>query len=353
MSVGYRSVTWSRFKVIYDLLLLAGVCLYLWVFFSLAPQFWEDEAINGPVIRMRAFGSCAFLMLTLILCMGPLARLDSRFLPLVFNRRHFGVFTFVVALFHVKAVLDWYYSFGPSQPLDALAVTLTSGWNSFIGFPFEVLGALALLQLALMAATSHDFWLKFLGPPLWKNLHMGIYVAYGLLVMHIGLGFLQSNPHSLFIGLLFVAVVAVVGLHLLAGYREYQRDAAPNAAGEDSWVKVGSPAEIPDQRAQIVVLADGSRVAVFRYGNQVSAVSNVCAHQNGPLGEGRMIDGCITCPWHGFQYLPHNGCSPPPFNEKVPTYQLRLDGDTLWLNPVALPAGTAVEPVTLEVSHAI
>ena len=42
---------------------------------------------------MRAFGSCAFLMLTLILCIGPLARLDARFLPLLYNRRHFGVLT--------------------------------------------------------------------------------------------------------------------------------------------------------------------------------------------------------------------------------------------------------------------
>ena len=25
------------------------------------------------------------------------------------------------------------------------------------------------------------------------------------------------------------------------------------------------------------------------------------------------MDGCITCPWHGYQYLPHNGQSPPPF----------------------------------------
>jgi nitrite reductase/ring-hydroxylating ferredoxin subunit len=29
--------------------------------------------------------------------------------------------------------------------------------------------------------------------------------------------------------------------------------------------------------------------------------------QNGPLGEGRIVDGCITCPWHGYQYRPDTG----------------------------------------------
>ena len=29
----------------------------------------------------------------------------------------------------------------------------------------------------------------------------------------------------------------------------------------------------------------------------------------GPLGEGKIVDGCITCPWHGFQYRPQDGCT--------------------------------------------
>ena len=70
----------------------------------------------------------------------------------------------------------------------------------------------------------------------------------------------------------------------------------------------------------------------------------MCKHQGGPLGEGKIIDGCITCPWHGYQYLPHNGQSPPPFTEKVSTYQLKLEGDTIYINPKAFEEGTEVEP---------
>ena len=52
------------------------------------------------------------------------------------------------------------------------------------------------------------------------------------------------------------------------------------------------------------------------------------------------MDGCITCPWHGYQYLPHNGQSPPPFKEKVSTYDVQLEDTKVWINPKAYPEGT-------------
>jgi len=58
------------------------------------------------------------------------------------------------------------------------------------------------------------------------------------------------------------------------------------------------------------------------------------------LGEGKILDGCITCPWHGYQYLPHNGQSPPPFKERVSTYDVRIEGSKVWLNPTPYAEGT-------------
>ena len=95
----------------------------------------------------------------------------------------------------------------------------------------------------------------------------------------------------------------------------------------------------------VVPLAGAERVAVFRHDGRLSAVSNLCAHQNGPLGEGRIVDGCITCPWHGFQYRPEDGCAPPPFTEKLATYRVRLNGRRILLDPRPNPPGTHVEPV--------
>ena len=64
----------------------------------------------------------------------------------------------------------------------------------------------------------------------------------------------------------------------------------------------------------------------------------------GPLGEGKVIDGCITCPWHGYQYLPENGQSPPPFNEQLATYHTKIIDGFIWVDPRPESEGTSVTP---------
>ena len=118
-------------------------------------------------------------------------------------------------------------------------------------------------------------------------------------------------------------------------------------AGNDGFVEACRVGEIRDGRARIVTVG-GERVAIFRYDGKLSAVSNVCQHQNGPLGEGRILDGCITCPWHGFQYRPADGASPAPFTERVSTFRLCLvDGDRIFVDPRPLPPGTHVDPLVI------
>ena len=80
---------------------------------------------------------------------------------------------------------------------------------------------------------------------------------------------------------------------------------------------------------------------------RLSAISNACAHQNGPLGEGRVTDCLVTCPWHGFQYDVRSGRSPAPFTEKVPTYRLRIENGVVEVHPDANPPGTYVDPLPL------
>ena len=78
---------------------------------------------------------------------------------------------------------------------------------------------------------------------------------------------------------------------------------------------------------------------------QLSAIANACAHQNGPLGEGKIIDCLVTCPWHGFQYDVRSGRSPAPFTEQVPTYNLRRIGDLVEVQTAPNPPGTPTTPV--------
>ncbi len=346
MSVKYVSVQWNRNKWLYDAVLVALVGAYLWIFLRVAPGFLDHtKPTDGAIWNARAFGTCAFLMMTAILCIGPLARLDRRFLPLLYNRRHFGVITCVVALSHAGFVLDWYFNFSPNSKF-AAALFSNTAYGQFLGFPFEALGIFALLCLLILAVTSHDFWLSFLTPRVWKSLHYLLYPAYAALVGHVGLGALQDQQNTTFTIVVVVSVTLMVVLHRMAAQKE-RREGDPLATAEAGWETVCDVAEIEEGRARIARLSNGERVAVFRREGKLSAIANACAHQNGPLGEGRVVFGCVTCPWHGFQYRLADGCSPEPFTEKVPTYRLRLEDGRVQVDPDVNPPGTYVEPVAI------
>jgi nitrite reductase/ring-hydroxylating ferredoxin subunit/DMSO/TMAO reductase YedYZ heme-binding membrane subunit len=362
MSNAYRMVQWNHHKRIYDACVIGAIVLFVGAFVGVGSLVHRgDEAISGPILLIRALAACAIVMLHIILCIGPLARLTPRAAPLLYNRRHLGVSMFLVALAHATLSTLYYGGFADRNPI--VAVLGGKGVNarsfaSLSAFPFEFLGFLALAILFAMAATSHDFWLKTLSPRAWKRLHMAVYFAYALVILHACFGLLQSERSVVYPMLLGLGVAIVGGLHAIAGRREMGKDAraiATNGNAEPMWIDIGSVDEIAESRAKVVCLRTSvkghertRRVAVYRNKGAISALSNVCAHQGGPLGEGKIVDGCVTCPWHGYQYLAHNGQSPPPFTERVPTYQVRVQGGRIMLNPEALLAGTPVEPARFE-----
>jgi nitrite reductase/ring-hydroxylating ferredoxin subunit/DMSO/TMAO reductase YedYZ heme-binding membrane subunit len=340
MSHGYVSVGWNRQKKIYDGVIIAGVVVYLSLFVGLGAVVHPNATIETLLIR--GFGTCALLMLHVILSIGPLCRIFPRLLPLLYNRRHLGVTMFFVALAHGVFSLIQFHAIGELNPLVSVLVSNTR-YDSLSNFPFQPLGLTALLILFLMAATSHDFWLANLTAPVWKRLHMLVYVAYGLIVAHVLLGVLQAETNPILAGVLGLGMVEVLGLHLIAGWRERDLDQPKDLLQRDGFVDVCGVDEIENNCAKIVTLA-GERVAVFKYDGKVSAISNVCQHQNGPLGEGRIIDGCVTCPWHGFQYLPDSGASPPPFAERVPTFNVKVVSGRVLVDPKPNAPGTQVQP---------
>ena len=341
MSVTYQAVLWNRQKKIYDRVLALGVLLSIAAFVVVGAVLFPT--VTAETLIIRSVGTVAFVLLHLILCIGPLCRIDSRFLPLLYNRRHMGVCMFLLALVHGGFSIVQFHAFGNRNPLVSVLVANPEMNAGLSQFPFQPLGLAALVILAVMATTSHDFWLANLTAPVWKAIHMSVYVAYVLLVAHVALGILQSEPNPLYPALLGVGGALVFGLHLAAAFRERSADATcDGAAGDDAtpFVAIGTIDEIKEGRAKIVSLA-GERVAVFRHEGRISAISNVCQHQNGPLGEGRIIDGCVTCPWHGYQYDPETGASPPPFTERVPTFDVRLEGRRIFVSSIPNPPGTA------------
>ena len=342
MSERYVPVGWNFFKFIYDGIVLGLVGLYIGVFLWITPSFQHVTLPEDDyTARMNAFGTCAFLLLTLILSLGPLARLDPRFLPLLYNRRHLGVIATGVAATHAYAALEWYFDYGRFDRFEVLLRGNTSFFQLH-GFPFEVFGLFALTVMLLLAATSHDFWLKFLTPPVWKALHMALYLGYFSVVLHISLGALQAAANPLLAVVTGLCATGVALLHLAAS-----RSLVLETTPVEGWLDAGPVAAIEDGRAVAVTPSGAEPIAIFRHQGRLSAVSGVCAHQNGPLAEGAVIDGCITCPWHGFQYRLADGCAPPPYSEKLPTFRLRITEGRVQVDPRPNPPGTFVEPVEI------
>ena len=183
-----------------------------------------------------------------------------------------------------------------------------------------------------------------MAPGLWKSLHFLVYPGYVLATAHLALG-AWADQRGLGLGLLlFGGAGSVAVLHAAAAFKEWRIGRRHALLEAEGWRKVGYPDEIQDKCAKVVVLSDDERAAVFKHKGKLSAVSNACAHQNGPLGEGKVVYGCITCPWHGFSYRLEDGTSPAPFTEKIPTYRLKLESGVLFIHEKANPPGTHVAP---------
>ncbi len=338
MSAGYKTVGWNRNKKIYDAIMWIAIVAYIVMFMLVTGAAYAgDEALSPIIVMMRALSTCAFLMLTLLLCIGPAARLNHRFLPLLYNRRHLGVSTFIIALLHAFLAVFWYHSFGSVNPIESV---FTSGgsYDTVSDVPFQAFGAIALVILFLLAATSHDYWNTNLGAPLWKALHMLVYPAWILIVLHVLGGALQADDTGLLPILVVGSVALVGGLHIVAAFR---RSGADMTSESTDWVDAGPWRNIKNNRAITIDMGNDERVALFRYDDtKLCAVANACQHQNGPLGDGCVKNGKIVCPWHGYEYRPEDGRSPPPFTEKIETYNVKVEGDHVFVQRKALPRGT-------------
>ena len=81
-----------------------------------------------------------------------------------------------------------------------------------------------------------------------------------------------------------------------------------------------------------LVEAAGERIVLARVGESVYACGDTCAHQGGPLSDGKLVGSRLTCPWHGWMYDVRTGaCLMPSRGKPVPSYPVRLDGGDVWI----------------------
>jgi nitrite reductase/ring-hydroxylating ferredoxin subunit len=93
--------------------------------------------------------------------------------------------------------------------------------------------------------------------------------------------------------------------------------------------RVASTNELPPGSARAVEVA-GRTIGLFNVDGVIYAIDNVCTHDNAPLSEGVVTEGCVVCPWHGAQFdLATGQAMTPPAVEDVRSYEVFVSGDNV------------------------
>jgi nitrite reductase (NADH) small subunit len=98
-----------------------------------------------------------------------------------------------------------------------------------------------------------------------------------------------------------------------------------------NWVTVGKLDDIPLRGARCVKNGDMT-IAIFRTAdNKVFAVEDRCPHRQGPLSQGIVHDGCVTCPLHNWVISLETGKAQGADEGATRTFPVRMDGDVILL----------------------
>lgn len=96
-------------------------------------------------------------------------------------------------------------------------------------------------------------------------------------------------------------------------------------------VHVAGLADLPPGRMRYVDV-DGLPIALANVGGTIYAFGDACRHEGGPLSSGVLIDDTVTCPWHGWTYNVRTGKAiVPPVGIRVPTYEVRVEGEEVYV----------------------
>lgn len=64
--------------------------------------------------------------------------------------------------------------------------------------------------------------------------------------------------------------------------------------------------EVPPGASRICQV-NGKAIALFNVNGQFYAIYNLCPHEGGPLGKGRLKGHIVSCPWHDLAFDVRSG----------------------------------------------
>ncbi|MGC4953729.1 Rieske 2Fe-2S domain-containing protein [Actinomadura citrea] len=118
--------------------------------------------------------------------------------------------------------------------------------------------------------------------------------------------------------------------------------------GPDDWTPVLAASELAEGEHRTAD-ADGVRILLYRTATKLHAIAATCTHMGGPLGEGTIENGCVTCPWHGSTFrLDDGGIERGPASAPQPCYEARIQNGRI---EVRVPPPGAQSDMANEGAH--
>jgi nitrite reductase/ring-hydroxylating ferredoxin subunit len=96
-----------------------------------------------------------------------------------------------------------------------------------------------------------------------------------------------------------------------------------------AYIKLARLDELPEGALLEIVQGDDV-YALSNVSGEVRAITGVCPHHGGPLGQGALEGSIVTCPWHAWQFDTAAGACVFDDTLRIPTYPVRIEaGDIL------------------------
>lgn len=107
----------------------------------------------------------------------------------------------------------------------------------------------------------------------------------------------------------------------------------------EPWIKVAELRDLKRSR-RLLVQASGVGIALFIANDQVYALHDICIHKQRSLSKGTLFDGRVICPGHQWQFELETGWEDDQ-QQCQPSYPAKIEGDAVYVIPVARPLATA------------
>ncbi len=101
---------------------------------------------------------------------------------------------------------------------------------------------------------------------------------------------------------------------------------------ESNWIEVGSVSELKHKPLQ-EVMCGTTPIALSCRDGTFAAISGVCNHVGGPLGEGTLEGEYVVCPWHYWKFHYKTGQGEPGYEQdQVPAYATKVENGRLYVD---------------------